>query len=247
MASALKAQFEKMLCYKRFTALTSSGAKSLRQTQLAFLNPPKLRSKGRFQSIGKLGQWGERMLKVMTLKRTESNDSTLAKLRLAFPGLNRLRPFIQCFASTARCVDKVMEILKNKGLDQATYEQCVHVSTSLPGNSKVKKRLLIWLEQHLAIQQQITPLPLLVSSDIIESLFGNFKHIIERSPQADMNRTTLLIPTLCGNPDQAIIAQAFSVASHGDLKIWEQENIPYTMRGKRQAFLQNIESQKPAD
>jgi hypothetical protein len=57
--------------------------------------------------------------------------------------------------------------------------------------AKVKKRLLIWLQQHIEIQKQITSLPLLVSSDIIESLFGNFKHIIERSSQADMNRTTL--------------------------------------------------------
>ena len=42
------------------------------------------------------------------------------------------------------------------------------------------------------------PLPLLASSDIIESLFGNFKDIIGRGPQADMNRSALLIPVLCG-------------------------------------------------
>jgi len=63
----------------------------------------------------------------------------------------------------------------------------------------VKKRLHRWLQVHIKIQEKTTPFPLLVSSDIIESLFGNFKHIIERSPQADMSRTTLLIPALCGN------------------------------------------------
>ena len=52
IATALKAQFEKLDIYKRFTALVSHGAKCLRQTELAFLMPPKLRSKGRFQSIG---------------------------------------------------------------------------------------------------------------------------------------------------------------------------------------------------
>ncbi len=51
MASALKAQFEKTTTYKRFTDLISKGANRLRQTELAFLIPPKLRSKGRFQSI----------------------------------------------------------------------------------------------------------------------------------------------------------------------------------------------------
>ena len=33
----------------------------MRQTDLALLIPPKLRSKGRFQSIGKLGQWGAKL------------------------------------------------------------------------------------------------------------------------------------------------------------------------------------------
>jgi len=55
LANALKAQFEKMDVYKRFTALISQGAKRLRQTELAFLMPPKLHSKGRFQSISHVG------------------------------------------------------------------------------------------------------------------------------------------------------------------------------------------------
>jgi len=69
----------------------------------------------------------------------------------------------------------------------------------------------------------MTALPLLASSDIIESLFGNFKHIIERGPQADMNRMALLIPALCGNLGKTTITQALGRASHRDLEMWEQE------------------------
>ena len=89
----------------------------------------------------------------------------------------------------------------------------------------------------------MTELPLLVSSDIIESLFGNFKHIIERSPQADMNRSVLLIPALCGGRNEAVIRQALSVASQTNLEKWDKENIPDTMRSKRQKFFEN-KSQK---
>jgi len=138
-----------------------------------------------------------------------------------------------------------MKILKTKGLDQASYEQCYQLSQTLSKKSNIKKRLETWLQQHIKIQQQITTLPLLVSSDMIESLFGNFKHIIERSPQADMNRTTLLIPALCGNLDEQSITQALTQANQNDLKVWEQENIPYTLRKKRQAFFTEREIQKP--
>ena len=36
-----------------------------------------------------------------------------------------------------------------------------------------------------------------------------------------MNRTTLLIPALCGNLDKATVIQALSHARHIDLEIWE--------------------------
>ncbi len=137
-----------------------------------------------------------------------------------------------------------MEILKQKGLEQNSYEICEQLSEELPKHSKVKKPLPRWLPQHLEIQKPTTSLPLLVSSDIIESLFGQFKQILERSPQADMNRTTLLIPALCGNLSANLVTPALNRARHQDLPIWEQENIPYTIRKKRQAFFRDLDSQK---
>ena len=244
MASALKSQFEKTADYQRFTSLTRQGANCLRQTEWAFLVPPKLRSKGRFQSISQLGKWADKILEVFAVRGRAKEGSLLAKLRTALPGFIQLKRFIKDFASTTKVISQVMEILKNKGLNQISYKHCYLLSQDLPKKSKVKKRLQLWLQQHIEIQKQMTSLPLLVSSDIIESLFGNFKHIIERSPQADMNRTTLLIPALCGDLDEKKISQALNQARHNDLKNWEQKNISYTMRKKRQAFFAGIKSQK---
>lgn len=236
IATALKAQFAKLDIYKRFTALITHGTKCLRQTELAFLMPPKLRSKGRFQSIGKLGEWAEKMLDVFAAKAQDEEDCLLAKLRKAFPDFKQSRRFIISFASTTKIISQVMEVLKNKGLDKRTYKQCFELSRQLPRNSKVKKCLQGWLKKTLIIQKQMADQPLLVSSDIIESLFGNFKHIIERSPQADMNRTVLLIPALCGKLSEITITQALAQSSQADIKAWEAEHIPYTVRKKRVVF-----------
>jgi len=244
MANALKSQFEKMAVYKRFTALVSQGAKCLRQTDLAFMTPPRLRSKGRFQSIGKLGQWGEKMLNVFAVRGPATKGSQLDRLRKAFPDFSQSREFIIRFASTIDIVSQVMEILKNKGLDRHTYKQCYELSKNLPRNSKVKKRLQDWLKKNIKLQKQLMPIPLLVSSDIIESLFGNFKHIIERSPQADMNRTVLLIPALCGKREGTVVTQALHEASHIDLEAWEKEHMPYTVRKKRLEFFKEGDIQK---
>jgi len=247
MASALKSEFEETTSYKLFISLLAAFANKFRQTKLAFLIPPKIRTKGRFQSIGKLGKWGEKILNELSVKGRAKKGSLLEKLRISLPGFILLRPFIKRFANSTKIVSQVMEILKNNGLDHSNYEECCNLSKKLPGGSKVKKRLLAWLEQHIETRKQITKRPLLVSSDIIESLFGNFKHIIERSPQADMNRTTLLIPVLCGNLNEITTTQALNKTQHSDLISWEQENIPYTVRKERKAFFMKNKSQKAGE
>jgi hypothetical protein len=151
------------------------------------------------------------------------------------------------FATTAVTVSQLLETLKHNGLDPSTDAQCRQLAEYLPANSLVRHRLRTWLDHHSAIQHQLTCLPLIVSSDIIESLFGNFKYLLERSPQADMNRTVLLIPALCGYLDPAILAKALALASHGDLVAWEKKNIPYTLRKKRTAFFADDQSQKPGN
>jgi hypothetical protein len=252
-ANALKREFENKGAYLRFIAMINQGAKCLRQTNLAFLIPPKLRSKGRFQSISTLGKWAARMIEVLAAPKSRQSSPMLIKLREVLPGFQKLKRFVQRFADTTHVVARMLDILKNKGLDHGTAERCSQLLESLPRHSKIKKRLRSWLHDHLMIHTQLTAnhstgLSLMVSSDIIESLFGSFKHIIERSPQADMNRSTLLIPALCGRLDAVVVTRALAQTRHHDLQAWEKANIPYTLRKKRQAFFAafgNNQSQIP--
>lgn len=237
LANAMKKQFEKTEAYKAFTALTSHGSKCLRQTGFAFLRPPKLRTKGRFQSISELGKWAIKMLDVLAAKKSTKDAAMLDKLKSCFPELLQMKGFIEDFALTGKIVSEVSRILKNKGLDRRSYQKCYALSKTLPRNSKVKKQLQDWLKKHRNIQKEIGTQPLPVSSDIIESLFGNYKHILERSPQADMNRSVLLIPALCGCRGKDVIEQVLHQTTQMELAQWEAENIPYTMWKKRQEFL----------
>jgi hypothetical protein len=248
-ANVLKKEFENNGPYLRFIAMINQGAKCLRQTDLAFLTPPKLRGKGRFLSISTLGKWAAKMIGVLAIPESHQSSPILAKLREVLPGFHKLKRFVQRFADTTYVVARMLDILKNKGLNHGTAEQCSQLLASLPNHSKVKEGLQSWLQDHLKIYTKLAEnhsvnLSLLVSSDIIESLFGNFKHIIERSPQADMNRSTLLIPALCGRLDAVVVKRALAQTRHHDLQIWERANIPYTLRKKRQAFFAIFDNNK---
>lgn len=238
MANALKAQFEKSKKFQEFLEIVRKGAARLRQTSLAFLIPPKIRTKGRFQSISHLAKWGEDILAISNGRGRAKESSALDRLRKAMPGFIKMRPLIERFARMTKTINQVSKILKNQGLNQVSYRRCKKLAQTLPSQSKVKKRLIKWLDKHLYKQSRlgVKQLPLIVSSDIIECLFGKFKHIIERSPIADMNKMALMIPALCGSHSQENLVQALAGTKHEDISIWEQTNIPYTLRKRRQKF-----------
>ena len=235
-ATVLKSQFEPSKGYTEFVNITTKGANKLRQTAYTFLTPPRLRNKGRFQSISKLGQWADKLLAQIAIKGRSPKGSALEKIRKAFKGINTLKPFIIKFSKTLTITSAMLKLLKNEGLNQKNYEASLVMLSKLPARSKVKKRLQLWLHDHLEIQKALKTENLLISSDVIESLFGRFKHVIERSSHADMNRTALLIPALCGKINEEVINRAFTETQHSDLVEWESENIKHTQRKNRISF-----------
>lgn len=171
MATVLKKQFACDALFQHFIDVTNKIAKRFRQTDLDFLMPPKLRSKGRFQSISKLAHWAEKILTVMSNQECIKNGSVWTRLRKALPELVLLKPFLAHFIQTTSVVTDIKEILKNKGLTQASYAQCTQLCATLPAASTIADQVNQWLQKHLEIQQKFPDSPLLVSSDIIEPKF----------------------------------------------------------------------------
>lgn len=242
--NALKSQFENTRRFKLFTSLTTAAANKLRQIDLAFAIPPKLRTKGRFQSISKLGNWSKKILEIFAQAGKVQKGSQIEKLKKILPGFMGFKPFIESFFQATNITAQIMEILKSKGLNQETYTISIELLNGLPKLSKVKIKLTTWLDKHFQIQKVILCKTLPVSSDIIESLFGIYKRVNERNPHSEMNRSTLLIPVLCGVLNESKIIQALALASQKDINEWVKANIPYTIAQKRREFFMQNDGQK---
>lgn len=237
-ANALKAQYSTLLTFKNFLALICKAAAKLRQSDLAFLTPPKLRSKGRFQNITKLANWAALILPLLGAPGRVSSLSLAARLRAFIPRLACYRIFLEAFSKTCHIVSEFLALMKNKGLNRATYFIALAKLQELPEDSVVRKRLLGWLERQIKTQAslKIGDTPLLVSSDIIESLFGKFKLLVARNPKAEFNRIVLSIVTLCGNPSGEAISMALRDVKQSDLDHWTEKNIKTSQCQLRRAF-----------
>ncbi len=238
-ANALKAEFAERSAFSKFLEIVRKGAARIRQTDLAWLLPPKIRTKGRFQGITELAQWAEKLLNSMSGQGRSKENSKLGMLRKAFCGLSQLRLFLEQFGATCRVTEQFLKLLKLKGLNQATCSEAKNILKQLPERSKVHARLSSWLNRHLHIQCRLAigQLPLLVSSDAIESLFGKFKTIVQRNPQAELNRLVYIIPLLCGTHNSTQINLALRGCSHGQMLDQIEQTIPPTLRQQRHRIL----------
>ena len=244
-ANALKALYAKSKSFVEFLRITSRAASQIRQTNLAWLLPPKIRSKGRFQAITDVAKWAHKILDLMAGKGKAEDSSDLGKARKTFSGLAKLRPFLNRFCHTCSTTAHFLDLMKTAGLNETTYAEAKSVLARLPGRSAVRIRLSTWLEKHIVIHRALAigQLPLLVSTDAIESLFGKFKTVIQRNPQAELNRLIYVIPLLCGNHSYSDIDRAIQKCSHSGMLDEIEKTVPPTLRQQR---AQQFEKRSPS-
>ena len=76
---------------------------------------------------------------------------------------------------------------------------------------------------------------ILATSDVLESIFGKYKHFSKRCPLKDFRQTLLTIPLLTMNLTSELIKQALETVRCRDLSEWINEVFGQSMLSKRKA------------
>jgi hypothetical protein len=241
-ANLLKAKYAKKTSFLNLMALADSARKKLCQTELFPLRPPKIRTKGRFQSISKLVTWAEAVLDLTGGKGRSEKNSLKAKLREVLSGLSKLKHFLGVFQADCATLNAIQMDLKTKGLNQKSYRHAKFQLENLPARSKIKRKALEWLDRHMRIHCKMgigqTPLP--VSSDVIETLMGVIKNIIERHPTPEFTSLTLAAPLYCGALNSEKIRSALRTCPQKDLISWRSENCKNSFRHRKPELKKKI-------
>ena len=87
--------------------------------------------------------------------------------------------------------------------------------------------------------------PLLGSSDVIESLIGKAKQRLEAHGRSELNKSILLLPCMCGELTQDLVAEALTTVRVQDVTTWVSENVGETMQSKRRREFPRSQPQKP--
>lgn len=237
-ACALKSRFSRLQGFIKAMSAIATAAKKLGQSDIAFLTPPRLRTKGRFLGITKLAAWARKILDLAPGSGPRESGSLAHRLRKLLPRFGLHRPFLETFCRTCSVVEEFLAHFKNKGMNQENAATGRAILDRLPERCAVRDRLARWLDRTLAAHCRLSigQVSLCVSSDALECLFGKFKVIIQRNPKADFTQNVLIIPALCGKLDEASVDRALRDVTHTDLMNWKAGLSPSQMQRRRAFF-----------
>lgn len=243
VANALKHYYAKLSLFQKFQSLCTRIRARLQQTRFAFLLPPKARTKGRFLSVSRQAEWGLQTLTYLETKERENAPEAEA-LALALRGLKPFKMFLITFVRNTTCLNEVMRIVKTQGLSTASIQACQDRLGDLPARSPIRKEVSQYLQTYLPVVES-SESPLLGSSDVIESLIGKAKQRLEANGRSELNKSILLIPCLCGDLTQDLVAEALRTVRVQDVTTWVSENVGQTMQSKRRKEFPRSQPQKP--
>jgi hypothetical protein len=198
-AGMLKRTYQHHPAFERFLSACGRASGKLKQTLLACLAPPTVRTKARFMNVHRLFTWADRILQ-LSPPGGAKRGSRLAKLRGALDDLPDCKALIKRFQGDAGGLLACQEILKTHGLGAATVAQCEPIIDAMPTvaiGQEFRAYLAHQLETATTLGLGQVGVP--ISSDSIESLFGVGKrHGVGET--SDAARIALRLPAFCGTP-----------------------------------------------
>lgn len=232
-ASMLRRLYQDHPDFETFLSACGRVSGHLKQTLLACLVPPTVRTKARFMNVHRLFNWADRLLKLSPAGGAKAG-SMLAKLRASLDHLPACKALIKRFRQDASGLLECQKILKHKGLSHTPRAQCEPVIETM-ASAALRREFRAYLDFELstATSLGLDHLGLPISSDTIESLFGVAKrHGV--GPLQDATRMALRLPAWCGLPTREEAQQVLEVTVAAQEAFTAQA--PSLTRQRREVF-----------
>ena len=210
VAAMLKRSYQDHPAFETFVSACGRVSGNVKQTILACLAPPKVRTTARFMHVHRLFTWADRVLHLSPSGGAKTG-SPLAKLRACLEQLPACKALITRFRGDASGLLACQQIVKMQGLSHATLAQCEPLLATMPSAAlrrECRASLVYQLETATTLGLDHIGLP--ISSDAIESLFGVAKRHGMGETQ-DARRMALRLPAFCGVPTREEAQQVLEV------------------------------------
>jgi hypothetical protein len=234
-SNLLKREFKEHPHLKALINIAHKGSSAIRLGCWSFLKAPKINSQLRFLNVGRFVNWAHKLMEYMRVAGAAPKGSALAVLRSKFKGLLEFRPFLCRLHTIFEVINSIQQRVKTQGFSKETLNASLKGLQALPDGSLVRG-IREYFEQLQASLSRLKLDCIPASTDVLESLFGDIKSMMERGRPKSWNRSVLLLNLLVGPQDPKVYHQALQEVSHSQLSSWVKENIPKTQEEMANIF-----------
>jgi hypothetical protein len=241
VANLLKRKYQHHTTFTSLMTQLARTKQTIQQTSLAYLAPLKERSKARFLNLPSIAKWTKQIIEYMhsfpPLPPEKPEEEYTAEehhqhqIQTHLGWLGDYLPFLHQFWTEIQDLSEVQKSLKTTKLTTNTLHNVTTVIQRLH-DIDIQKALLDYLKNECEHAMQ-TSHPLLLSSDIIESLFGKYKYLAKPHSLSEINRTIFAVPCLCEEITPELVKDAFSSLSHAEMEQRIHQDISETLLSKR--------------
>ena len=235
----MKKELEKDDEYQSFIQKCNQTRQQLQQTNNSYLMPPAQRSKSRYLNLDELIEWGRNIRKYISIKTDVSNFKTetilrekkrLEKLSWVMEYQKSLDKWSKMLLIT-RTIEKRV---KTEGLTEKLLEEYRQNYQHLEKRER-ETILITQIEEYLVEEMDKIKdnESRIISSDVIESLFGKYKLFSQKGPLKEIRRMILTIPLSTIKITNDLVKKGLSMIKRVDVEKWEQEIFGCSILAKR--------------
>lgn len=242
LARLLEKELGAVAWWPDFLRQAGQCRQACQQTAWSHLLPPAQRTKARWFNLEPLVRWG---LRVIAYGRGEHLKDE--KFGALFGWLTGFEAPLQEARQMVQMMKAVCAIIKQNGLNAEQVQRCEQRIQEL-GQTERARNLGEQVREFLRAQlAQVKPgETLLGSSDVIESVFGKYKAVVERSPLKALTATVLMVAALTSDRKPGAIREAMETVDTAAVAAWFAANGEPTLLAKRREALGGKKGTKDA-
>jgi hypothetical protein len=234
-ARLLKKRLEKNERWKSFIQQATQTKFETSQTELAFLVPPRLRSKARYMNLQSMLRWAEKVLTVLDdPSEVAPSWCSVDRLNLKFEWLRQYRTDLEVWSSWLALTDRALDIVRRHGYCTSTaadLKQALTEISDTPEKELLKQELLEIVDAESSKAKAGTRMP--GSTEILESSFGKLKEIEGLHNRSGFTSLILIWAALFGVTTSQVIRQALTEIPVKLVNAWFRNNLGQTVQSKR--------------
>lgn len=234
-ARLLKKRLEKNERWNAFIKQATQTKFETAQTELAFLVPPRLRSKARYMNLQSMLIWAEKVLAVLNNPGLVAPSyCSIDRLHTKFGWLREYQADVQLWSRWLALADTTLDIVRRHGYCSSTsqhVEQALTPMADTPETEILKNELVEIVNQESVKTNEATRIP--GSTEILESSFGKLKEIEGDQSRSGFTSLILVWAALFGVTTATIIRDALTAVPVKLVNDWIQKNLGQTIQAKR--------------